>query len=119
MKILSYRDELDAIRSRRSYRLLVLSWRVASLAAASGALAQILWTSHLMSRTVLIALIVPIGLVFCVSVFVVIGASAIQVAYFSSSPLGGGPIQRQVRFSRMLFVDIVTLPWSLTKRSDR
>ncbi|MEH0974182.1 hypothetical protein V6U77_23930 [Micromonospora sp. CPCC 205546] len=106
-------DQLDAVRRRKSYRLFVLSWRLAFLAAGLGALTQILWSSHLISQTAMVVVIVPLILVFCVSVFTTIVTGAIQAAYFSVHPLGRGPIQRQVRFGRMFLMDLVTVPWSL------
>lgn len=105
-------DQVDAVRRRRSYRLFVLSWRLTCLAAALGAATQILWSNGLISQPVRVVVIVPLCLLFCVSVFTVIVTGAIQAAYFSGNPLGRGPTQRQIRFSRMFLVDLATLPWS-------
>ncbi|MEU1812918.1 hypothetical protein [Micromonospora aurantiaca (nom. illeg.)] len=69
----------------------------------------------MIDRAVMIALMVPVCLTFCISVFAVIGTGAVQAAHFSTAPLGGGSIHRQIRFSRMLLVDLFTLSWSLTK----
>ncbi|GLZ58672.1 hypothetical protein [Micromonospora sp. NBRC 107095] len=98
------------IRDRRSYQLHVLSWRLAFAAAALAALTQVLRANHLIGHLASVVVVVPLVAVFCGSVCLVLVTGAIQAAHFSAQPLGRGTVQRQIRFSRMLLVDLVTLP---------
>lgn len=115
----TYRDNIIATRNRKSYRLLVLSWRVLCLAVAVGALTQVLWANRLISHTVMIILMVPVILVFLGCWLVGLATLAIQAAHFSVNPLARGVIRRQVAFSRMFVVDVFTLPWRLSNNSER
>ncbi len=84
----SYRDQVAMVRRIRSYRLLVVSWRLMFLSAAAGALAVLLRENDVISQAVLAVLIAPIIVVYCLSFFVVIGAGAIHSVQSSAIPLG-------------------------------
>ncbi|GIJ35042.1 hypothetical protein [Micromonospora sediminimaris] len=114
----SYREKVAVVRRRKSYRLLVLSWRVAFLAVGAGAAVIILRENNLIGHSMLIAFAVPIIVVFCVSFIVVIVVGAIDSAHSSINPLGRGLIQRQLRFSCMFLSDLFTLSWRWSKNSD-
>ncbi|MBQ1017273.1 hypothetical protein KBX71_05255 [Micromonospora sp. D93] len=106
-------DQRDDIRRRRSYRLHVLSWRAMFLSLATIASTQVLQAYHLISHGVSVGIVAPLAAVFVVSALTVIVTLGIQAAYLSANPLGRGIRERQIRFSRMLLVDLVSLPWSL------
>lgn len=97
------------VRSRKSYRLLVLSWRSTVLALATGALIQILSINDIVGHTTEVVLTLPCVLAFIVSALVAVIALAIEADHFSQTPLGRGSTQRQARFSAMFLVDLVTL----------
>lgn len=105
----SWSGQRREVRNRKSYRLLVLSWRSNLLALAIGVLIQVLSINDIVGHTTEIVLALPCVLVFLVSALVAVVALAIEAAHFSHTPLGRGPIQRQARFSIMFFVDLVTL----------
>ncbi|NGM15251.1 hypothetical protein [Verrucosispora sioxanthis] len=115
----SYRDQVAMVRRIRSYRLLVVSWRLMFLSAAAGALAVLLRENDVISQAVLAVLIAPIIVVYCLSFFVVIGAGAIHSVQSSAIPLGRGILERQMRFSRMFLADLFTLPWNLSKNPEK
>ncbi|GAB3957650.1 hypothetical protein [Micromonospora vulcania] len=105
-------DQVAAMRSRTSYRLLVLAFRLVLLAAASVALTQVLAANALISHRVLVVVLVPLIVVALASFFTVIATLAIQAAHFSVTPLARGVTQRQSLFSRALVEDLMTLPWA-------
>ncbi|MEU8331291.1 hypothetical protein [Micromonospora sp. NPDC048839] len=109
-------DQVIATRRRTSYRLHVLSWRLAFLTGALAALTQFLRAQHVIGHPASVVVVVPLVAVFCGSLFLMLVTGAMQAAHFSVNPLGRGVVQRQVRFSRMLLVDLVTLPWSPNAR---
>ncbi|RQX08664.1 hypothetical protein DDE19_34710 [Micromonospora ureilytica] len=105
-------EQVAATRRRTSYRLHVLSWRLAFLAGALTALTQVLRANHVIGHLASVVVVVALAAVFCGALLLVLVTGAIQAAHFSVNPLGRGAVQRQVRFGRMLLVDLVTLPWS-------
>ena len=105
----SWSGQRRKVRNRKSYRLLVLSGRSNLLALALGALIQVLSIKNIVGNTTGLVLALPCVVVFLVSALVAVVALAIEAAYFSQTPLGRGPIQRQARFGTMFFVDLVTL----------
>lgn len=105
----SWSGQRRIVRSRKSYRLLVLSWRSLLLALAIGALITALSINGIIGHTTEVVLILPCVLAFLVSALVAVVALAIEAAHFSQTPLGRGPTQRQARFSTMFLVDLVTL----------
>ncbi|MDG4780324.1 hypothetical protein O7614_11795 [Micromonospora sp. WMMD961] len=109
-------EQVAATRGRMSYRLLVLSWRVIFVSIAVIASTQVLKAHHLISHGVSVGIVAPLVAVFVVSVLTAIVTMAIQAAHFSVSPLGRGILERQMRFSRMFLVDLVTLPWNPSAR---
>ncbi|MEU5908129.1 hypothetical protein [Micromonospora sp. NPDC047527] len=106
-------DQRDDIRRRRSYRLHVLSWRAMFLSLAVIASTQVLQAYHLVRHEVSVGVVAPLAVVFVVSATTGIVTLGIQAAYLASNPLGRGIHERQIRFARMLLVDLVTLRWSL------
>ncbi|MGW3784328.1 hypothetical protein ACWD5Z_07065 [Micromonospora chokoriensis] len=111
-------EQMTATRRRTSYRLHVLSWRLAFLTGVLTALTEVLSANHIIGHLASVVVVVPLVAVFCGSVCLVVVTGAIQAAHFSVSPLGKGPVQRQIRFSRMLLVDLVTLPLNPSARQE-
>ena len=105
----SWSGQRHVIRSRKSYRLLILSGRSLLLALAIGALVTALSVNGIIGHTAQVVLILPCALVFLVSWLLAVVALAIEAAHLSQTPLGRGPTQRQARFSSMFLVDLVTL----------
>lgn len=111
-------EQVTATRRRTSYRLHVLSWRLAFLAGVLTALAQVLRANHVIGHLASVVVVVPLVAVFGGALLLALVTGAIQAAHFSVNPLGRGAVQRQVRFGRMLLVDLVTLPWSPHARRE-
>lgn len=105
-------EQVAATTRRTSYRLHVLSWRLVFLAGALTVLTEVLRANHVIGHRASVVVVAALAVVLCGAWLLVLVTGAIQAAHFSVKPLGRGAVQRQVRFGRMLLVDLVTLPWS-------
>lgn len=102
-------ERAQAVRRRKSYRLLVLSFRGLLISIACVVPAQVLASNEIIGRRTAWIVIAPCALLFVVSWVVGLVTILIEMYNLSVVPIGRGTNQRQSRFGSLLFVDLFTL----------